>query len=147
MPDEPDETRRRILLLTATGATAGLAGCGGGADGDDGGDEPAPSPTDSPAPTSTPGGGGGGTPEPVPEEYVTATALGGTQRNPDGLSSQAAVRYQSRPKNGQQCSDCRFYIPDKNGDELGACAIVAGKVAPEGWCVSYAPIETETDSA
>jgi hypothetical protein len=146
MPDEPDETRRRILLLTATGATAGLAGCGSG---DGAGSSPPspPSPTDSPAPTSTPGGGEGGTPEPVPEEYVTATALGGTQRNPDGLSSQAAVRYQSRPKNGQQCSDCRFYIPDKNGDELGACAIVAGKVAPEGWCVSYAPIETETDSA
>jgi hypothetical protein len=145
MSDDPDETRRRILLLTATGATAGLAGCGGGADGGDGGGEPTQAPTDSPTPTSTPGGDG--TPEPVPEEYATATAQDGTQRNPDGLSSQAAVRYQLQPKDGQQCSGCRFYIPDRNGDELGACAIVAGKIAPEGWCVSYAPIQTETDSA
>lgn len=121
-----DETRRRFLLLTAAGATAGLAGCGGtdGGEGD--------------------GGDGGDTPtsEPVPDEYRTATAQGGAQRDPGALSTKAAVNYQPEPNDGQQCSGCRFYIPDRNGDGLGACAIVEGTIDPAGWCVSYSPFET-----
>jgi len=54
------------------------------------------------------------------------------------------VNYQDSPNEGNQCSGCTFYIPNKNGDGLGACAIVAGAIDPEGWCVSYAPHETET---
>ncbi|MEF8842120.1 MAG: high-potential iron-sulfur protein [Haloarculaceae archaeon] len=138
MSDEADETRRRFLLLTAAGATTGLAGCGGG------GGEPTPAPTDSPTPT--PAGDSNGTPEPVPDEYVTATAKDGSQRDPDGLSAQPSVQYQSEPNDGNQCSGCRFYIPDRNGDGLGACSIVEGKIDPEGWCVSYAALQTETDS-
>mgnify|MGYP000707679448 CR=1 FL=1 len=74
----------------------------------------------------------------VPAEYETATSIGGTQRDPDAVSSQSAVNYQSEPKEGQQCSNCQFYIEDKNGDGMGACAIVAGTIDPEGYCVSYA---------
>ena len=140
MSEESDETRRRFLLLTAAGASTALAGCGSGG----GGDEPTPAPTDTP--TSTPAGDGTGAPGAVPDEYVTATAQAGSQRNPDGLSSQSAVQYQSEPRDGQQCTGCRFYIPDKNGDGLGACSIVEGTIDPEGWCVSYAAVQTETDS-
>ena len=126
---EPD--RRRLLALIGSGLTAGLAGCsgGGGGDGsDDGGGEATA--------TETPPTTGGD--DTVPAEYETATSLGGTQRNPDALSTQSAVNYQEEPKGGQQCSNCQFYIEDKNGDGMGACSIVAGNVAPEAYCVSYA---------
>jgi hypothetical protein len=126
-----DETRRRFLLLTAAGATTGLAGCGG-TDGGDGAD----------------GGDGGDTPtlEPVPADYRTATAQDGTERDPDSLSTKSAVNYQEEPNDGEQCSGCRFYIPDKNGDDVGACAIVEGKIDPAGWCASYAAYQTDTGS-
>lgn len=78
---------------------------------------------------------------PVPAVYRTATSLGGSERNPDSLAPKSAVQYQSHPKNGQQCSGCVFYIPDKNGDGLGACSIVEGYIQPEGWCISYNPYQ------
>jgi hypothetical protein len=147
MSDEDDETRRRFLLLAAVGATTGLAGCSG--DGDGGGQEPAPSPADTPAATQTQTqietGGATETLGPVPEEYGTATAIDGTRRNPDGLSTKEAVQYQSQPKGDQQCSNCRFYVPDRNGDGLGACAIVEGQIQPEAWCASYAAAPTDSD--
>lgn len=146
MTDDDGETRRRFLLLATAGAAGGLAGCGGGGDGGDGGGGNGDGETGSPSPTETAGNGGGtGTPEPVPSEYETATSLGGTRRNPNALSSKAAVEYQSTPNNGNQCSGCQFYIPDMNGDGLGACAIVAGPIDPEGWCVSYSATESGTE--
>lgn len=137
---EPD--RRRLLALIGSGLTAGLAGCsgGGGGDGsDDGGGEATATetPTATATATETPPPTTGGD-DTVPAEYETATSLGGTQRNPDALSTQSAVNYQEEPKGGQQCSNCQFYIEDKNGDGMGACSIVAGNVAPEAYCVSYA---------
>lgn len=115
-----------MLALLGTTSTVALAGCGGGGDGNGG-------TTD------------GGTPTPsstVPEQYVRATAQNGNQRNPDALSSKSAVNYQKTPKDGQQCSGCAYYIPDKNGDGMGACAIVEGEIEPEGWCLSYSAYET-----
>lgn len=112
--------RRTLLALLGTGSAAALAGCGGDS-------------------------GGGGTPtaaaDELPEVYVTATAQNGQQRDPDALSTKSAVNYQDQPKDGQQCSGCQFYIPDKNGDGSGACAIVEGNIAPEAWCVSYVATE------
>ncbi|MFB6101341.1 MAG: high-potential iron-sulfur protein [Haloplanus sp.] len=122
-----DADRRRLLALVGSGLATGLAGCSGGGGGGGGGDTATA--------TATPTESGGDT---VPAEYETATSLGGTQRNPDSLSSKEAVSYQSEPKNGQQCSNCQFYIKDKNGDGMGACSLVAGKISPQGYCVSYA---------
>ncbi|MGB9954910.1 high-potential iron-sulfur protein (plasmid) [Haloferax prahovense] len=123
-------TRRRFIWLTGTAAMAGLAGCSGGGGG-------ATETTTATATTTQSSGSTGG----VPEAYATATSLDGTQRNPDSLSSQEAVSYQDEPKDGKQCSTCRYYIEDKNGDGVGACAIVAGEIAPEGYCVSYVEYE------
>ncbi|ELZ69115.1 hypothetical protein C457_09766 [Haloferax prahovense DSM 18310] len=123
-------TRRRFIWLTGTAAMAGLAGCSGGGGG-------ATETTTATATTTQSSGSTGG----VPEAYATATSLDGTQRNPDSLSSQEAVSYQDEPKDGKQCSTCRYYIEDKNGDGVGACAIVAGEVDPEGYCVSYVEYE------
>jgi hypothetical protein len=122
-----DDSRRRFLRLTGVTTLAAVAGCSsGGTAGDESGDGE----TTAPASGETDGGG-------VPAAYRTATAIGGTQRNPDGLSAQSAVNYQPEPESGQQCSGCAYYIEDKNGDGMGACAIVEGTVAPEGYCVSY----------
>ena len=45
------------------------------------------------------------------------------------------VQYQATPKDGNQCSKCaQFQAP--NG-----CAIVAGSIAPTGWCIAYGPKE------
>ncbi|PSP82356.1 hypothetical protein BRC83_09530 [Halobacteriales archaeon QS_1_68_17] len=139
--------RRRLLALVGIGATTGLAGCGGG--GGEGGED-TPQETTEPAATSPPtettaaGTTAGG--EEVPEEYRTATAISGSQRDPDALSSKDAVNYQSEPNEGNQCSGCQFYIPDKNGDGLGACSIVAGTIDPNGWCTSYVAAETTEGS-
>jgi hypothetical protein len=124
------DSRRRFLQVTGTVAVAGVAGCAGGGGGGDGGDGS--------------GDDGQATPQqsgqelgPVPDEYVTATAQDGTRRSPDSVATKQAVTYQSEPRDGQQCTDCTFYIPDKNGDGLGACAVVEGTIEPEGWCSSF----------
>ncbi|KAB1185062.1 MULTISPECIES: high-potential iron-sulfur protein [Haloferax] len=129
MGDE-QRTRRRFIWLTSTVTVAGLAGCTGGGGG---GGEAETEATTTPSESGSLGG--------VPEEYATATSVDGTQRNPESLSSQEAVAYQDEPKEGLQCSNCRYYIEDKNDDGLGACAIVEGEIAPEGYCVSYVEYE------
>lgn len=153
MSDEAHETRRRVLTLAAAaGLSTALAGCGGG-----GGGESTSTPTGSPSPTSTGTEGGGdttaggttagGTPTgTVPAAYETATSQGGAKRNPSGLSTKAAVKYQTQPNGGQQCSGCQFFIPIQGDAAPGACAIVEGPIQPDGWCVSYAALQTETGS-
>lgn len=110
MFDPDDETRRQFLRLTGVATVASVAGCSGGGGGDTGG---------------------------VPEEYATATSQGGQERDPENLQTKESLNYQSSPKNDQRCSGCQFYIPDKNGDGLGACTLVEETIDPEGWCVSY----------
>ena len=46
-----------------------------------------------------------------------------------------AVQYQDQPKDGLKCAMCVNFQPPN------ACVIVAGKISPEGWCLSYAPKE------
>lgn len=117
MTGDPNRVRRRLLVTTASLATAALAGCTSGG---------SRSTRATPTPT-------------VPEEYVTAQSLNGRARSRGALAPQSAVQYRDSPVDGQQCSTCQFYIPDKNGDGRGACSIVEGTVAPEGYCTSYAP--------
>ena len=117
--------RRTMLALLGSGSAAALAGCA-----TDSGADPTPT----------------GTTSDVPEPYRTATGLAGSQRDPDALSTQSAVSYQSEPQSGQQCSGCRYYIPDKNGDGLGACTVVEGTVDPSGYCTSYVAHEDGSDS-
>ena len=50
--------------------------------------------------------------------------------------AQAMVQYQATPKDGNKCSMCVNY------DAPNACKIVAGTIAPEGWCIAFAPKES-----
>jgi hypothetical protein len=136
------DSRRRFLRVAGLAAVTGVAGCAGGdgGSGDSGGgsgDESGENGGDS---GSGSAGGGDGL-GPVPDEYATATAQDGTERSPDSVAEKSAVMYQSEPKDGQQCTDCAFYIPDENGDGLGACAVVEGKIEPEAWCSSFVEYE------
>jgi hypothetical protein len=135
MSNGPSNSRRRFLHLTGVAALAGVAGCSGG--GGDGGGETTEDETTMEGDETTMASGG----DEVPEAYVTATAQAGGERDPEALSSKSAVNYQSEPKDGQQCSGCQFYIPDKNGDGQGACSIVEGVISPDGWCASYVAYE------
>ena len=45
---------------------------------------------------------------------------------------QAAVKYQTEPKDGKQCSDCNFFIAPN------ACKQVDGEIAPTGYCLLWA---------
>ncbi len=59
-------------------------------------------------------------------------AVGATARAQEKIS-QAQVQYQQSPKDGQHCSICvNFQAP-------ASCAIVAGKINPDGWCIAFAP--------
>jgi hypothetical protein len=55
-----------------------------------------------------------------------------------GHVPQTAVQYQDHPKNGQQCTQCRFYINNaKSKSANGYCTQVTGSISPKGWCVAY----------
>ncbi len=66
---------------------------------------------------------------------IGATAVASAARAQDQKIAQELVQYQAEPKEGAKCSGCaQFQAPN-------ACAIVAGNVSPNGWCVAYAPKE------
>ncbi len=58
-----------------------------------------------------------------------------TARAQDSKIAQELVQYQDNPKDGQRCDGCAQWQPPN------ACLIVAGQIAPQGWCVAYAPKE------
>lgn len=45
---------------------------------------------------------------------------------------QTAVSYQTSPKDGKKCSDCKLFVAPK------ACKSVAGEISPDGWCKLFA---------
>ena len=140
----------RRNYLVATVGLAALSGCTGDTDDED----QTPEPTDAEAGEDEEDGeeerppgvsesefeGG-----PVPDAYVSATSLGGEQRNPDALNAKAAVSFteydEARENDAHQpgrcCANCADYIADKNGDEFGACAEVEGYIDGADWCVIY----------
>lgn len=61
------------------------------------------------------------------------------KRDPDNLMSKEDVNYRSEGSSQSNCANCRYYIPDKNGDDLGACSLVEGDIEPKAWCSRYAP--------
>ena len=126
---ERKEILRRTFLVGMSGFV--VTGCVGGNGNGDGGNGENGDGDDEPPRTEGLG--------PVPEEYETAEDVSGQQRDPDSLLEYDDVNYQSQPVGDQRCDGCRYWIPDKNGDELGACSLVAGEIEANGWCSRYAP--------
>jgi hypothetical protein len=44
---------------------------------------------------------------------------------------QSAVKYQTEPKDGKQCSDCNFFV------EPNACKQVDGNISATGYCLLW----------
>lgn len=129
MSESPNSRRQFLRVAGAAAITTSLAGCGGSG----GGDSSEPTADSNEESTDA-----GSEPEPVPESERTAESLGGIERDPDALQDPEALNYQSTPNNGQQCDGCQYYVPDQDGDGMGACTLLSGEVDPEGWCISYA---------
>ena len=56
----------------------------------------------------------------------------------DAKGSKAQFKYQNSPKNGQKCSQCKFFTPGKTPSANGTCTVVDGAISPNGWCIAYA---------
>jgi len=130
-------TRRRLLRLAATGSLAGVAGC-----------------INTPPPN--------GTimvereeqsvdwclddlEESVPEAERTAVSIDGLERQAqDSLTSKTDAGYVCGPQDGMLCGNCTFYIDDKTGDGIGACAVVQGQIRSVDWCGLWQPREKMT---
>ena len=55
--------------------------------------------------------------------------------NPEAAKlTKAAAQYQEQPKGNQQCSNCLHFEA-----ESGTCKLVQGSIAPEAWCILWAP--------
>lgn len=131
-------TRRNYLIATA--GIAALSGCTGDSDDEDE-DEDEGEDEELPEGVSEEEFETG----PVPEMYVSAMSLGNEQRDADEVTAKVDVafaEYEEALENeehqpGRCCANCADYIPDRNGDEFGACAEVAGYVGGEDWCTIY----------
>lgn len=135
-------SRRHYLVATA--GVAALSGCTGEPGDDSGG-------TDTEPPDDDEGERPEGVSQeefergPVPDVYVSATSLGGEQRNADDLAAKSDVGFSeyddalehSAHQPGRCCANCADFIPDKNGDEFGACAEVEGYIDGADWCAIY----------
>ncbi len=59
-------------------------------------------------------------------------ALRGTAAAAAEKVAPASVSYQTKPKDGKQCSTCAQFVAPN------ACKVVSGTISPDGWCMIYA---------
>jgi len=60
-----------------------------------------------------------------------APALALMSGSAEAKMAQAAVKYQTTPKDGKQCDGCNFFIAPNS------CKMVDGEIAPTGWCALW----------
>lgn len=66
-------------------------------------------------------------------------ALVGTARA-QAVLEKSAVNYVDQTPNPEQvCSNCVFWLPGADPAGVGACSMVQGEIAAEGWCAIWAP--------
>lgn len=120
----PYTDRRTYLKIIGTGAIVGIAGCQG-TDRTEGANHEAPHPDD----------------ENVPDEYVGVESLGGKSRPEEPAQEKHSVSFDHTPQDGAYCGTCKFFVPDQNGDEFGACTDVKGKIHPCDSCGRFEAYE------
>lgn len=119
-----------LLSLAAVSGTALLQACSGGG-------EQNTTETKSPAPA----------PAPAAAEESSTAATNCDEHNANLSESDKEVRssvdYQKEsPVEGKNCTNCRFYQPEKFEGDCGGCQLfVNGAVSPGGWCKSWAAAE------
>jgi hypothetical protein len=51
--------------------------------------------------------------------------------------SKTAVHYQNHPNGNQDCIGCDYFVKSHGDPRFGSCRLVAGNIAPNGWCELY----------
>lgn len=69
---------------------------------------------------------------------IVIGALAALATEADAKAPQNAVMYQSKPKDGKKCIQCKFYINAKKAGANGGCTQVVGSISPNGYCVVWA---------
>ncbi len=65
------------------------------------------------------------------------TAANAAEALPSGTMPKEAVRYRDHPRGQKSCARCAHFLkPQPLGGE-GRCAVVAGPVAPTGYCIVW----------
>lgn len=66
---------------------------------------------------------------------AAVVAGAGLTENAHAKAPKSAVAYQEKPKNGQQCDNCKYW------EDGGSCTKVKGDIKAEAWCAMYMPAE------
>ena len=121
--------RFAALGAAGLGLSGALAACGGGEDGEATTTMPAEQPETE---------GGAQTAGVQASECEGYDAL--TEQD---LQMRETLGYVDESPNPEQlCSNCRFYTQPAEGDVCGGCQLFAGPVAPDGYCNSWAAMES-----
>ena len=56
-----------------------------------------------------------------------------------GTMPRANVKYQDHPNGAAQCAKCNYFLAGAGPNKTNLCKIVAGPIAPQGWCTMFAP--------
>lgn len=65
----------------------------------------------------------------IPIAVSTSSSANAAGETGPKKSTQASVRYQSKPKAEQKCGNCNNFVAASN-----SCKLVEGKISAEGWC-------------
>jgi hypothetical protein len=74
----------------------------------------------------------------VPPCVIGGSMLLAAEAFADALATKDSVSYQTTPSDGQQCSQCKNFIPGAAGAD-GTCKVVAGAISPTGYCLAFSP--------
>jgi hypothetical protein len=56
-----------------------------------------------------------------------------------GTLPKANAQYQDHPNGKNRCDNCTYWIQGSKPGADGACKVVAGPIAPQAWCILFAP--------
>lgn len=71
------------------------------------------------------------------EEVKTCTDTSGL--SPDQIAMRNQLQYVDvTPKPAEDCEGCMLYTEPKAGAFCGGCTLLAGPIAPKGYCISWA---------
>ena len=67
-------------------------------------------------------------------------ALAGQARAQAALTKEAVNYVDATPNPEQICGNCVFWVPGAEPEGVGACQMVQGEIAYEGWCSISTPV-------
>lgn len=82
--------------------------------------------------------------EPVPTELEADACddLSGLTEQEIAMREQLQYVAQSE-KEGQVCTNCRFWQPAEQEGTCGGCQLIKGPIHPNGWCASWVAMPAE----